>query len=270
MIRTISSVLARVPSLIYAVVYLLVIPIFAGIFWLLPQNFYHSTVQYEASLQIDAERILRRLAKEIVETFKNHHGALGAERDGWQIDITAIHLYDFEPLKDANRFKMSLRFNGTKGEQKGVEQGMTLIIKLQNDKYYSTQNPKTGEWNYYRTPTIENIHVLPVSPKLIFPYRAVWDGDPVGEAQRPILLPISDVLETEMKSFNRTSKGFPSKSSGTYARMFYFSAVTITTLGYGDIVPITNLARLLVAIESILGIVLIGLFLNSLARENSR
>lgn len=51
-------------------------------------------------------------------------------------------------------------------------------------------------------------------------------------------------------------------------RMFYFSAVTITTLGYGDIVPISDHARMLVATESILGIILIGLFFNALTRQS--
>lgn len=48
----------------------------------------------------------------------------------------------------------------------------------------------------------------------------------------------------------------------------YFSVVTITTLGYGDITPQTEMARSLAALESIFGIVLIGLFLNSVARAS--
>ncbi|WP_366941208.1 potassium channel family protein [uncultured Kiloniella sp.] len=38
----------------------------------------------------------------------------------------------------------------------------------------------------------------------------------------------------------------------------------MTTLGYGDIVPVTDTSRLLISLESILGIILIGLFLNSI------
>jgi Ion channel len=41
----------------------------------------------------------------------------------------------------------------------------------------------------------------------------------------------------------------------------YFSTATLTTLGFGDIVPITSLARSLVAIEALLGILLLGVFL---------
>ncbi|MFD1031685.1 potassium channel family protein [Metaplanococcus flavidus] len=46
---------------------------------------------------------------------------------------------------------------------------------------------------------------------------------------------------------------------------FYFSVITITTLGYGDITPVGPFGQLLAASESLLGIILIGLFLNSLS-----
>ena len=47
--------------------------------------------------------------------------------------------------------------------------------------------------------------------------------------------------------------------------MLYFSAVVITTLGLGDIVPLTDWARSLVAAEAVLGIVFAGLFINAAA-----
>ncbi|MEP2736737.1 MAG: potassium channel family protein [Erythrobacter sp.] len=46
---------------------------------------------------------------------------------------------------------------------------------------------------------------------------------------------------------------------GLFSRMLYFSAVTATTLGYGDIVPISKKSRLVVAFQSIFGLVLMGL-----------
>ncbi|WP_373034005.1 potassium channel family protein [Sulfurovum sp.] len=55
----------------------------------------------------------------------------------------------------------------------------------------------------------------------------------------------------------------------TLVQCFYFSAVTITTLGYGDISPTNDLGRLVAASESIFGITLIGLFLNALSRVRS-
>jgi hypothetical protein len=60
--------------------------------------------------------------------------------------------------------------------------------------------------------------------------------------------------------------GNPSEASGLYLRMLYLSATTITTLGLGDIQPISSTARLWVSIEAVAGIVLAGLFLNAVAR----
>lgn len=50
---------------------------------------------------------------------------------------------------------------------------------------------------------------------------------------------------------------------------FYFSAVTITTLGYGDIIPVSPLTKFLTGLQALSGVVLVGLFLNSLFSERS-
>ena len=47
----------------------------------------------------------------------------------------------------------------------------------------------------------------------------------------------------------------------------YFSVVTITTLGYGDFSPVGGLGKLLTGSEAILGILILGLFLNSLSHS---
>lgn len=44
----------------------------------------------------------------------------------------------------------------------------------------------------------------------------------------------------------------------------YFSAVTITTLGYGDILPNSTMVRVLVMFETIFGVVIIGMFASCL------
>jgi hypothetical protein len=44
----------------------------------------------------------------------------------------------------------------------------------------------------------------------------------------------------------------------------YFSVITITTVGYGDIGPATHIGEIIAASEAFLGIIIIGLFLNSL------
>jgi hypothetical protein len=49
----------------------------------------------------------------------------------------------------------------------------------------------------------------------------------------------------------------------------YFSVVTITTLGYGEIVPTHDVTKLLTSLQATSGVVLVGLFLNSLFADRS-
>ena len=43
----------------------------------------------------------------------------------------------------------------------------------------------------------------------------------------------------------------------TYAESLYFSIITMATVGYGDITPVTNVARLIAAVEVVLGVLLL-------------
>lgn len=44
----------------------------------------------------------------------------------------------------------------------------------------------------------------------------------------------------------------------------YFSAITVTTTGFGDVTPTNTFTRGLVMVEAVIGVVLIGLFLNAI------
>lgn len=49
----------------------------------------------------------------------------------------------------------------------------------------------------------------------------------------------------------------------------YFSVETITTLGFGDLYPSNSVGKILVIIESLLGIIVLGLFLNAIAHSQA-
>lgn len=55
----------------------------------------------------------------------------------------------------------------------------------------------------------------------------------------------------------------------SFLEALYFSAVTITTLGYGDIQPVEIELRLFAAAEAVLGVVTIGFFLSSLSQKRA-
>jgi Ion channel len=82
-----------------------------------------------------------------------------------------------------------------------------------------------------------------------------------------------DISEAAYKAVNRfhdALTGDPTAGPRTFFRMTYFSLVTVTTIGYGDILPTSDTARLLVGIEVILGIITAGLFLFTLTTRFAR
>lgn len=68
-----------------------------------------------------------------------------------------------------------------------------------------------------------------------------------------------------------TESFFTDGRTGQIGDFVYFSVVTITTLGYGDLAPATNVGRSLVILETLLGqilvVVLVAYLVGSIGRE---
>jgi hypothetical protein len=104
-------------------------------------------------------------------------------------------------------------------------------------------------------------------PALIVPPVPRGVAPPSGAAT--ILLLALPTLN-RLTRFYKAAEGDPWYASDRWWRMTYLSEVTVTTLGFGDITPVTGAARAAVAFEAMLGIVLIGLFVNSVAQRRRR
>lgn len=82
-------------------------------------------------------------------------------------------------------------------------------------------------------------------------------------------------LNEMLKGYIRNNDGNPSLSRRNFfyylkynfPRMLYLSMVTITTLGFGDIVPLTGITRMLIGLESTIGVVILGWFVNMAIRD---
>ena len=81
----------------------------------------------------------------------------------------------------------------------------------------------------------------------------------------PINLQSVNTRMIDGTEFLAIQRGDPYYSPDRLRRMMYFSAVTITTLGFGDITPISPSARLFVALEAMLGVGFAGLYLARVA-----
>ena len=117
------------------------------------------------------------------------------------------------------------------------------LLYLPNDQAYCRSVTLPDDST--RKPVLEAVFKAPpfMSPVLC------WDGAAEGQFR-------------EMRS---GWAGNPKAFSGSYWRMLYLSAITITSVGFGDIVPISNTARLLCGLEAVLGWVIAGLFLSVVA-----
>lgn len=82
------------------------------------------------------------------------------------------------------------------------------------------------------------------------------------------LIPIYALIYKYVPDIYNTLTLSDGKTLLSFYESIYFSAVTITTLGYGDISPNGSISQLTSASEAVLGIVTIGLFLNSLSRRS--
>jgi Ion channel len=232
-------------------------------------QFYHSTVQYEQSLNEDADAVLAQLRDSLIANFRavNHVDIL--DHDGYRINITDLQVYALRPTVDRIGIKMTLTVTKPTSHGPVLEHFPFEASYAASEKSFLL-DPSTGQRTFYKVLSFDppTIKLFDPANEKSFDYGVLFPHADGSQYLAPFLA-LPEPMNDRIQGFWRATRGLPSQVSGGFWRMFYLSAVTITTVGYGDIVPLTTTARLLVSSEAILGIVVIGLFLNSLVRERS-
>ncbi|ALU41930.1 potassium channel family protein [Pseudoalteromonas rubra] len=240
--RTISSNLGRVPSSVWALGYFVVIIGFAFLYLLNSRGFYHSTSHAEFNVQ--------KLESEFSGDIKRYIDELVGKSTIQSQNLSLV------------------RFNIQPGELKDISIGFSIVVATNDGEYVREELALVH--NYELEPSCEDRDndgfFFPIEchfyATLNHPNSLIFDSK-LGKTS----VPIDGVTFFKWKDLADAIEGQPIDTEGQFLRMLYLSVVTITTLGYGDIVPTTELNRFLVGLEALLGIVLAGLFLNSLARE---
>lgn len=252
-------------------IYLLTIIIFSAIYTVMGDDFYHSTVQYERNTDNLNSEIRISVEKSIKDSFKEYYGHDSAyldENNKWLLNIDDLYVSRFYFEDDKLTFDIRLYITSIDSQVDNEESsgfiqfgdGFKLVHNNSGQFVIGAKNPEqilyfdilgNSEIN------ITGLELELVDYKKIFRLKEFSGNSVVG-----IKFPYS--LSKSINTYNNSLNGFPSELRGNYFRMLYLSMVTITTLGYGDILPLTNRARILVGIEAVLGIVIIGWFANSI------
>ena len=110
-LRHISVRLGKVPSLAYALFYLLLIPAFASFYnYLPPKHFYHSTINYENSVRDELDFILDGLKKAMIMTINEAQQNSILEVNGRRVYSNHITIKDLKVLDSSFVFKIAIPF----------------------------------------------------------------------------------------------------------------------------------------------------------------
>jgi hypothetical protein len=283
--------LSRVHPLVYLLMYLIAVPTFGFLYaFIATQGFYAPYARFEPDARSDRLQLTFDLQAALHRSF--------AERAGrefivgnWQLDPKVLGVHDLN-LTDGTqlsfRVYVLLRGIGELNRKQVVNWRIVVTVPAFPSKLTSCgPGPVDKRLKFYayirfcgpnvvtsRYPTVDFsadadfFKVAPLSKEeneALF--ELIFDRGSDDHGHFGLALNLQE--EVQLQRYLRGVRGDPSAISGHLWRMVYLSAVVITTLGLGDIIPITPQARTLVAAEGITGIALAGLFLNALAYRAS-
>lgn len=249
----------------YVGLYLLSIPVFGLIYSLLPFHFYHSTTKYEPLFAEQRSRLEESIANYMQSNYDKNvkpqlflrHGAIPP------IIEVFVDNVEYNENRDAISFKAGIiPLYAPIPEGKQVDTILTCDVTML--KHYDLRiGPHFFITQYTYPIEVSNIRAYSTS----YPWidETILFGEKLRDSY--CLSNVPSDLREQLGEFVATAKGFPLDKLGNIIRMIYFSTVTITTMGYGDIVPVSSLSRILVGSEGIWGIVMIGLFINALSAK---
>jgi len=253
-------------AILFTGVYIVTIFIFALIFWGIGNQFYHSTAQYEIEVDEAYSNIKSELQKVVIHAFHdnhNHHTKFLDNQEGWMLHKDELIVDRF--TSEGNRLTIYLTAYITNGTDMSIDENSTGFIQTNTrfvlkyggiSTFLEDDLVRKDSFDFQE---VEKCDMEALGYSNFNVYKIFGNG-----VSKVAILELPFELIEDINAYDKSLNGFPSGLHGNFLRMLYLSMVTITTLGYGDIVPITDTARILVGIESVLGIVIIGWLATSL------
>jgi hypothetical protein len=261
--------ISSIHPLWYMFGYFVMIPVFALLYFLLPPNsFYAPYARFEPAARSDFSRMEGIIGGALKQ--------LADSRDivvqGWKLN--KIVVYGFRS-KDGSALDFNIMgvFENSTGSRSvaGVRQqsfaidlpstllgGMPTIIGPRPDETAKLMRAILLNNSAYPA-DFQTIQMDFYNQLFPTPYLPTGRGFILTNEENREIVRVFDGLQ-----------GNPTSVSSAFPRMLYFSAIVITTVGFGDILPLTPMARFFVAIQAVLGVSVAGLFRNALAYRASK
>ncbi|MBB4372762.1 hypothetical protein GGD63_005574 [Bradyrhizobium sp. cir1] len=246
--------LGRVHPIAYLFFYLALVPLFAVIYTRLDGSFYAPYAQYEGAGSED-----RRAVIEMLSTKLWHHLWCIDEQVNKAGGLWRFHtkeLYILPKLKIEGSF---VEFEAEIMLLKPERPNEPLTIPINRPVVVSRVPMQFGPIGRYPADWMQ----IKYNRKELEPTLQGFVSSAVPECETKLVG--SETDRARVEAFVGGLNNDPLKVSGKFDRMLYFSVVVLTTLGFGDIVPMTPWSRRLVAGEAILGMIIMGLMLNAVA-----
>ena len=202
-------------------------------------NFYIPNFKYEKDCEEYKQRLLKELKSEIVSKFKEKYNGSVGGKDKWRLDIVnKFRLLNLE--YDQGDMTLTMSFDLASASEKEV---ISFEIFKLNIKIGDVRRPIEKHW-LKRYPIKNQEEIVKELTGLELGHNMfIFDIIPQFHSMPPqgqsYGISFSDTLNSELYYFAKASDGFPKHINNHHLRMLYFSVVTATTLGYGDIIPFT-------------------------------
>jgi Ion channel len=268
--------LSRVHPIHYLAAYLIAIPLFGILYtYISPHGFYAPYARYEPSAAGDLEH-LKHLLEDQIKRIIHYSDDMQVIIDDEPLFLNSMRIDDLHSV-DGTSILFRIIFPYASRSRPADNGDRTIILPSISQYVQVNKLPFLHLQDSFGEYIFREIHFVST------PRDTQWIYDKYNNFDEKVFsrlfsAPESCALQTTCPLiFTRINdehviidyldgvQGDPFAISGLFPRMIYLSAVVITTLGLGDIVPITPLSRFLVAAEAVLGITFAGLFLNALA-----
>ncbi|MBP1019251.1 ion transporter [Serratia fonticola] len=133
--------------------------------------------------------------------------------------------------------------------------------KYSNESLYRMKVALGYNLNYkYRSKKIGVIRFSYEKIKDLINRSTTGYGLKVGRILLTVLISIfiMSIINFKFKHDFSTTHGI-----NTFIDAFYFTCITVTTLGYGDITPVTDITKIIVIVESLVGFLFMSLFVSA-------